>query len=74
MERYRALESTSSRSAEPPARAFEISALSGAGCRELTYAIADFLDSLGPVEDSAASGSLASTDAPPAGVTVEREQ
>jgi GTP-binding protein len=68
IQRYRALETAADQRAEQAARVFEISALSGDGCRELTFAIADFLDSLGPVEDASAESAPAAPDAAPANV------
>jgi GTP-binding protein len=47
------------RSGAEPARVFAISALSGEGCRELTFAVADFLDmqaAPAPAEDGVAAG------------------
>jgi GTP-binding protein len=57
VERYQALEQASDLEAQQGVRVFQISALSGAGCRELTFAVADFLDSLGAAHDDC-SGSL----------------
>jgi GTP-binding protein len=68
IQRYRALETAADQPGEQAARVFEISALSGDGCRELTFAIADFLDSLGPVEDACAESAPAAPDAAPANV------
>jgi GTP-binding protein len=69
IQRYRALETAADQRGEQAARVFEISALSGDGCRELTFAIADFLDSLGPVEDACAESAPAAPDAAPANVS-----
>jgi GTP-binding protein len=46
------------RTGAEPARVFTISALTGQGCRELTFAIADFLDQAARAEheDAAAAG------------------
>ena len=68
IQRYRALETAADQPGEQAARVFEISALSGDGCRELTFAIADFLDSLGPAEDASAESAPAAPDAAPANV------
>jgi GTP-binding protein len=56
--RYRALERAAGH-AQDAGRVFEISALTGEGCRELTFAVSDFLGSLDP-GDSAARDAAAS--------------
>jgi GTPase len=52
LERYAELERQAGRRIESP-RVFEVSALTGEGCRELTFAIADFLEHLAPASGEA---------------------
>jgi GTP-binding protein len=61
LERYAELERRAGRPLEEP-RVFEVSALTGEGCRELTFAIADLLEHLAPASGEApADGSRPAT-------------
>ena len=74
VERYRALSAAQGDAGEP-LRVFEISALSGAGCRELTFAIAEFLDTL-PVpaaEDDEAAATRTDDEPATAARDIEEE-
>jgi GTP-binding protein len=52
VERYAALEQEAGHTHAADLRVFEISALEGRGCRELTFAIADFLGALPSADDA----------------------
>jgi GTP-binding protein len=52
LERYRTLAMQAGHGGGRDARVFEISALDGRGCKELTYAISDFLASLPAAEEA----------------------
>jgi GTPase len=59
VERYRRLEQQTGHEQEQAPRVFEISALTGEGCRELAFAVGEFLDTLAPLEAQTEGGAPA---------------
>jgi GTP-binding protein len=62
--RYRALHRDSDAGHDETVHVFEISALDGSGCRDLTFAVAEFLDAFAAQESAAAAAHEAAGEVP----------